>query len=154
MSTKATIDDLFEKEEGELTPAGERLQVWEQRLSLLLGMAVMWVILVPEVFDNSSDIAYAPLLWLALLIFPTILGFYLLIWPSWRRVPFAARRFAIVRSFTIALLTFGSLSLMLGMYPTGGYPALISLLAAGVAAYALHKMNTRWQESDAEELFP
>lgn len=154
MSMKVSIDDLFEKEEGELTGAVDRLQVWEQRLDILLGMAVMWVILMPEVFDRSSDISYAPLLWLTLVAAPAISGFYLLVWPSCRQIPFAARRLAIVRSFTITLLSFGSLSLFIFLYPSEQFLALISLLAAAIAGYALHKINMRWQDSDAEELFP
>lgn len=154
MAMKVTIDDLFDKEEGDLQAALDRLRVWEQRLDWMLGMAVMWVILVPEVFDRSFDLSYAPLVWLAMVGAPPILGFYLLLRPSWRRVPIAARRSAIVQSFAISLLTFGSLSLIFGVSATGGYPAILALLSSGGVAYGLHRVNARWQESDAGELFP
>ncbi len=147
MQTKI-VEDFSEFEPKQIQQA-RRLQVWERRLWGLSGAAVMFVLLgliEPEIME----IGPTPGIWVALMFVPLACGIYILVWPSWRSVPFNKRLNHGFGAIGIGFFTWNYLPLYLLMQNSAedALPFLFFNALGGVVFYSIYK---RLQQSPAKQ---
>jgi hypothetical protein len=150
MTAKATIDDLFEKDERLDSALLARLERWEGRWRVALGLALAGLLFTPH-FINSPDGAQHVILLILLWFLPIPFGLFMWLWPTWRAVPIGRRGPCIILALSVSLVAFSALPVAAA---ADRGPVVQLFLMVAAAAYALHRLNQRWKAQDeAEELF-